>query len=126
MFYFHGKLGRISKQFVGEQWELIVYVFYQGVNIKYQNINHEILNIRTVVMFFVYLMTSRKSNYTSWKISSVNVYINNEFIFSFSNHLYFLPVTTRLLRPFHNQYFKHKVDFLKYIMKSKLAHDHRK
>lgn len=47
---------RISKQFVGKQWELIIYVLYQGVNIKYKNINHEILNIRTGVIFFVYLI----------------------------------------------------------------------
>ena len=108
MFYFHGKLGELANSLLVE---LIIYVFYQGVNIKYKNINHEILNIRTGVIFFVYLMTSRKSNYTSWKISSVNVYNNNEFIFSFRNHLYIWPVTTGFLRPFHNQYFKHKVGF---------------
>lgn len=45
--------------------------------------SHKTTKYQSLYDVFVYLMSPRKSNYTSWQVSSVNININSEFIFSF-------------------------------------------
>lgn len=79
--------------------------------------NHKLQNCRAEMMFFIYLVApltpTRKSNCTSLEVRSMNMNINSEFISSFlvitcTCLVIFESENVRFLRPFHNQYFKHK------------------
>lgn len=106
MFNSHKKPWRIGIQFVDEA---------MGT----QNLcglprNHKLQNCRAEMMFSIYLVSlPRKSNCTSLEVRSMNMNINSEFISSFvvitcTCLVIFESENARFLRPFHNQYFKHK------------------
>lgn len=78
--------------------------------------NHKVQNIRAGMMFFIYLASQENLNCTSLEVSSMNLNINSEFISSFlvitcTSLVIFESENARFLRPFHNQYFKHKWSF---------------
>lgn len=81
--------------------------------------NRKLQNIRAEMKFFIYFVSPRKSNHTSLKVSSMNMNINSEFISSFlvitcTFLVIFESENGRFLRPFQNQYFKHKWSFYIY------------